>query len=357
MADNQEMAETRETRNTTDTTMTRTRTTRTRTTRTGTTRTKKQTKTPKNPKPIGGKRTECTREDFEDEIKDRIVAQCSLKDVGIFYIVLCERKGPGWLSVCLQFYNDEEGVVHRSGVLGWWRRKPKTGATCFAIDQNTFLFDSTLLLLDANWETCSSRRFSAQTRLGMAHFLTKQTSVHSTGLSRIRNTAGSDFKLMSEEGETVEVHKAVLQGVWPFFRDMLRVKQENEPQHRIKLPMPKSTLDVLMSYLYGEELQMEFHDAANLILNARMYNLPELLELAKTKVKSEPMDFQQALLLWQKSFRAQDEQVRDHASARIQQLMPAVDDFKREIQHLEKDELVALFSDVSVAMAGKMRAE
>lgn len=77
-----------------------------------------------------------------------------------------------------------------------------------------------------------------------------------------------------------------------------------------------------------------------------MYHLSELLQLTETKVNCEPMDSQLALCVcvWQKSSREQEEQIRDHASVKIQPLMPAVESSTRDMAS-EKDELVTLFSE------------
>lgn len=82
-----------------------------------------------------------------------------------------------------------------------------------------------------------------------------------------------------------------------------------------------------------------------------MYNLPELLDIATTEVKSVAHTIQQAIYLWRKAFEAKNEDVRGYSAGKIEGLIPKTSDFNGEIESLEKSEVVSLFSDVAVAMA------
>ncbi|KAG5366419.1 hypothetical protein CJU89_0843 [Yarrowia sp. B02] len=116
-------------------------------------------------------------------------------------------------------------------------------------------------------------------------------------------------------------------------------------QKTVKLPMAKKTLEVILQYLYGERLNLTFGDAARLIVFAQMYDLPELLELATAFT----------VYLWRKSFEAQNDDVREYASKRIEELRPEVEDFDAKIEHLDKTELIAFFSDVSYTMSKRRK--
>ncbi|KAG5360696.1 hypothetical protein CJU89_3777 [Yarrowia sp. B02] len=241
---------------------------------------------------IGGKKTPCSKEQFEQEIEERkLYARCYLEDVGGFYFVFGKMVEPN-----------------------------------------------------------SSKRNS------MVEFLAKTasavnslTTIHETGLSQIRGTADTDFTLECDGGAKIQVHRAVLEGLWPFFKRMMDSNMKEETQKKLKLPMPRSTLEALLRYMYGEDLDFEFRDAANLIVFAQMYDIPELLELADGEVECTPMDIGQAIYVWRKSFEAQNEDVRDYASSRREELMPEVEDFDGEIVNLKKVELIALFSDTMSA--------
>lgn len=223
------------------------------------------------------------------------------------------------------------------------------------LGNNTFLLSGYLLQINEASSNCTVRAVNAQTQEDLSNYYVNQTSVHKTGLSRVRQTAEPDFSLKTETGEEIRVHKAVLEGLWPFFKGMVGSNMKEVADETASFPMPKSTLEATVRYLYGEDLELTFEDAANLIVFAQMYGLPELLEIATNKVKAVTMDIDQSVLLWRKSFEAKNDDVKDYTSTEIEKLMPEVDNFNAKIEHLEKLELVSLFQDVSMAMSNKKR--
>lgn len=302
---------------------------------------------------IGGKKTACTRKQFDKQIEGKLRAQCILKNVGTFYFVfggVSREDSQGRHKVYLKFYNDEEGVVHKSAYALFICPRDHQGF-CHAIDQNTFMLESFMISMNEDWTKHNFIPMGPQDKTAFAAYLSDQTDVHKTGLSRIKRTADSDFTLESGDGETVAVHRSVMEGLWPFFKGMVDSNMEETSNKRVKLSMPKSTMDVLVRYLYGEELSLQFEDAANLIVYAQMYNLPELLDIATTEVKSVAHTIQQAIYLWCKAFEAKNEDVRGYSAGKIEGLIPKTSDFNGEIESLEKSEVVSLFSDVAVAMA------
>lgn len=86
-----------------------------------------------------------------------------------------------------------------------------------------------------------------------------------------------------------------------------------------------------------------------------MYNLPELLDIATKTVKETTLDIDQAVLLWTKSFEANNDDLRDYSSEHINTLMSEVDEFHTKISHLDKDLLVSLFQDISQVKSNKRR--
>lgn len=114
----------------------------------------------------------------------------------------------------------------------------------------------------------------------------------------------------------------------------------------VKFPMPRTTLEVIIRYLYGQPLELEFEDASNLIVFAQMYDLPELLQLATVEVKKNILDLGQAVLLWKKGLEADNENIRDFATNIIRDLISETDDFPAKTSHLEKDEQICLLQDL-----------
>lgn len=254
----------------------------------------------------------------------------------------------------MKFYNSDDEELHTSHASVFSRRRGSQDI-CVAVSHNTFLFHNLVAAMNDDWSSvnCTQLPTDSTVKNAMIDILSGQTSIHKTGLSRIRSSADTDFTLQSEDGEKVQVHKSVMEGLWPFFRGMVDSKMEESTHKNVKLSMPKSTLEEVVRYLYGEELQFHFEDAANLVVSAQLYDLPELLERATKKIKGVTMTLEQALYLWKKSFEAQNLNVRNYASKRISKLMTEIDDFNDKIEHLEKNELLVLFQDVSQALSAK----
>lgn len=140
-----------------------------------------------------------------------------------------------------------------------------------------------------------------------------------------------------------------MEALWPFFKGMVESNMQESSDKRVKLSMPNSTMDVLVRYLYGEKLNLQLEDAANLIVSAQMYNLP-VLDIATTKVKSVTPAIQQATSLWRKAFEAKSEDIMGYYAGKIVSLIPRTSDFSAQIATLENSEVASFFSDVAVAM-------
>lgn len=81
----------------------------------------------------------------------------------------------------------------------------------------------------------------------------------------IRENATSDFVLKANGGEEIPVHKSVLEGLWPFFKSMLATNMKEAAQGFVAFDIPGTTLQVIVRYLYGEQLSMEFEEAASFL--------------------------------------------------------------------------------------------
>lgn len=304
--------------------------------------------------------TSCAGDNFLKNIRDNAHCERKLGGFGTFYLYYTHPVAPGDKKWCLRlaFFSEESKQIYTSSVAVFASEKIP-GSRMTVIDMSTFLVDNALVKMNEDWSNWSYRQLDSQTVAEITDHLCHQsglhTSIHKTGLAQIHENAESDFCLKSEDGQPIRVHKTVLEGLWPFFRGMVESKMKEVAQKCVKLPVPKSTLDVMVRYFYGEDLELELDDAANLIVAAQMYDLPELLDIAVTKVKSEEMDVSQAVYVWQKSFEAQNEDLRSVASKRIEELMPDTDNFDDSIQHLAKKQLVCLFQDISTAMPSKRR--
>lgn len=96
-------------------------------------------------------------------------------------------------SIYLTFYNEKERVVHTSKVAAL----SSTNRSCssYALSPNAFMILGCLVTLDEAWETSYFHTLNHQVTLELADHISGRTSVHKTGLARIRETAKTDFTL------------------------------------------------------------------------------------------------------------------------------------------------------------------
>ncbi|KAG5356135.1 hypothetical protein CJU89_5853 [Yarrowia sp. B02] len=302
-----------------------------------------------------GLRSSCSPEEFEREIAN-LYASCTLEGVGDFYFAIEEDSR----FVYLKFYDAQKQILHKSSVhlfsLSGTSTSTRQEVKAYALNKTTFLVGTSkwtgLCTLSVQWSTCiyttvDSKKVPVGLRVlrnGSKH--SEQTSISKSGLSRIRNGTPGDFTLKSADGESISVHKVVMKPLWPFLAAAMDSMMVESTEDSIDLPFPTSTIEVAVSYLYGQKLSIKFKDAANLVVMAQMYDLPELLEIAVRNVKDTSMDIRQSLYLWKRAFEAKNDDLRDYSAGAVKILMP--DMSKSELlDDLDKEELVALFVDVS----------
>lgn len=140
--------------------------------------------------------------------------------------------------------------------------------------------------------------------------------------------------------------------LWPFFKKMMQSEMKEATENELELPMPLSTLEVIVEYLYGQRMSVLLGDATRLVVFAQMYDLPEMLNIAIAKIKdfSHIFTAREAVYLWQKSNEADNSELRECATARLAQLKPDNTTFSEDIKDLEKDELAALLQNLFIAM-------
>lgn len=311
---------------------------------------------------IPGVVTPMSREDFDAEIKDNIFSSCDLKDVGTFYFVMGDKgelddSTPEEREVSVNYYNETKQQKHSSSTSVFVT--DGVGAKSVALSKNAFLFveetGGFVVILRKNWASVTFDKFDSDQRTKAVELFSEsivpQTSVQKTGLSKIRSATEGDFILNCDDGESIKVHKSVMVAVWPFFKGMVNSEMKEAAENCVELPMPQSTLEVIVRHLYGQELGLQFDDAARLVVFADMYDLPELLEIAVSLIKKEKLVINQAVYLWQQCFEAKNEDLRRYAAQKLHGLMPNLATFQDDIEGLEKVELVCLLQDLCLVMA------
>lgn len=281
-----------------------------------------------------------------------------MEGVGTFYIYYGDIwSGDQQLrrTLVLTYYDPQRQIKHTRDHIGLIGGHRAGAPPDIAISKNMFLIyrgrdSAALIYLDDRWESCSVVEVSASVLNTIIDTYTRVETpapIVQSALSKVRHATEGDFSLTSENGDVIKVHRPVMEALWPFFKGMVDSQMKEADENTVNLSMPTSTLEVIVRHLYEEPLGMGFDDAARLVVFAQMYDLPDLLVAATDIVKEEVLGITQAIFLWQMSFEASNSELQDYAAAQIVKLMPKTKNFDEHVSALEKEELVALFKDIS----------
>lgn len=292
-----------------------------------------------------GVQTACTPEQLEEEIKD-LHARCSLEDFGTFYFTYGEelKTEKGWFSVVLKFYDEKTQLLHTAPKSVLSSTKGSTQSVV-AIDECTFTFGPYkggrhVLLLSRDWSDCDYLfTKEGKKRLG--------SRLLNTSLSKIRTGTSGDFELKSQEGDPISIHTVVLKPLWPFFSAALESNMKEAKKKQMKLSCSTSTLEVIVRHFYQQRLDMSFQNASELVVVAKMYDIPELLNLAIEEIKRRDMTVEEGLTAWTKSKEAGNDDLREYCVSQLKNKMPDLVECKGKIERMTKPDMLLLFMDIS----------
>ncbi|KAI7883084.1 galactose oxidase, partial [Lichtheimia hyalospora FSU 10163] len=148
------------------------------------------------------------------------------------------------------------------------------------------------------------------------------------GLSLLNEPALCDFKIITNENNSIPVNSAVLANRWPYFA---RLMQDNPSlkTHAMLFPYPYHVVIALLQYLYTDNLltaqQYQPHILSQLLLLADMYDLMRLRQLAThalhqmLNMSTAPLIFETAALSHQTSLQVRALKMMIAAKKMIQQ--------------------------------------
>lgn len=300
----------------------------------------------------------CTPEELEKEIA-LLCAKCTLAEMGTFYFCFEIPAGQPFientvLPVVLKYYDSSKGVLHTSRVSCF--KGTRVHRSVVAVDRSTFVITTPssnyFIMLSNSWDSCKvvffdeGRERLLEAALQQSHEMKTKTE---TRLSKIRTGTPGDFQLKSTDGELIAVHTSVLVPQWQFFAAAVQSDMKEKEEKVLEIQAPKSTLEVIVRHFYEQDLQLQFADAANLIVVAQMYDLPELLGIATDKIKSHKKNVAQNLTAWQKSLEAKNEDLRKYAAGEMQRQMKDVVKNKERIDDMSKEDVVMMLMDMSLS--------
>lgn len=113
------------------------------------------------------------------------------------------------------------------------------------------------------------------------------TLLGDSSFPKIRPGTPGDFNIKSEEGDLVSVHTTVLKPLWSFFSSALQ-----------------ATFEVIVRFFYDQDLNMNYSDAANFVVVAPMYDIPDpLLQQAIRFIEDRDMTVKEKLTVWKRVWR------------------------------------------------------
>lgn len=162
------------------------------------------------------------------------------------------------------------------------------------------------------------------------------------------NSEVSDFSILCKDGESVEVHGAVLSTFWPFFKGLMTNECIEKTERTLRLDFPSEWVKLMVAHIYKQPLKLSFDEATGMVLLSDMYLLPELGDIAAEQIKTlvdEKTCLEDLLLGWDRSREASHEELRQLFAKGIAQKNPMaqMDLFRG----LEEGKLLELYFDTS----------
>lgn len=174
-------------------------------------------------------------------------------------------------------------------------------------------------------------------------------SMRLNGLSQVRSKGGFDFNLVTKDEDVVPVHSLILRSNWPFFDAMMESQMTESRDNRLEVPYPRSWVEAMVSYFYGEPFDVKFPEATGLLILSDVYDIPELQRLAITKIRAETLDMHKCLAGWKNAFEAQNVDMRSYFATFARKNWETLEESAEFLQQLTQQQAVELMLDVSRA--------
>lgn len=132
-------------------------------------------------------------------------------------------------------------------------------------------------------------------------------------VSKLRaQTAYYDFSIVCGDDHKIPVHSLVLKTYWPYFDSMMENDCQESSEKVLKLDYPKEWVEKLVSYVYGEVLDLTFDELTGLAYLGELYQLPEMVDmLAKEIMDIGPdMSLEEVILAWKRTFPVKNQSLK-----------------------------------------------
>lgn len=170
--------------------------------------------------------------------------------------------------------------------------------------------------------------------------LNNRRANHSVSDVREKMISKADFHIECNDNVRIPVHSLIMQTYWPWFDTMMQSDFAEVQKKVLKLDYPSDWIEVVVSYVYGQTVEMTFEQATGLVVVAEMYQLPELAKMASDEIMKAPRDaiaLDEAVLGWKRAHEARNEPVKAFLARNIAHKKPQIennDDDKRAFEPL-----------------------
>lgn len=235
---------------------------------------------------------------FLRRVAGKIYAHSTLPHRGTFYFVFVDGpKDATSHTIHLTLYDNNTKTIRT------YRPKPAftaprgSTASCTALDGgNNFLFKTFLFSLNENWTQHQLLPVDLQKSI-VEELLSRKEHAMPCAVSTPSESSEVNYwyRLKASGGETIPIHRTVLESKWPEFKESLNARSLAAKLPEFLAPntilmsyFPIETLRVFKRYFYGEELNMRFVDAARFVIFAHdgcyKYGLFDLCVLSERKL-------------------------------------------------------------------------
>lgn len=126
-------------------------------------------------------------------------------------------------------------------------------------------------------------------------------------------TESCDFLIVCQNEVSIPVHSLILTTYWPYFESMMENDCLEKRDKVLTLDYPDSWVQKLVSYLYGEELELNFDEKTGLMVLGELYQLPDLVELMTGEILAVPdttVSLSEVVSGWKRANEASNEKIR-----------------------------------------------
>lgn len=133
-------------------------------------------------------------------------------------------------------------------------------------------------------------------------------------------TESCDFFIVCQNEISIPVHSLILTTYWPYFESMMSNDCLEKRDRVLTLDYPELWVQKLVSYLYGEELKLDFDEMTGLMVLGELYQLPDLVELMTGEILAVPdntVSLSEVVSGWKRANEASNDKIRLHLARAI----------------------------------------